>query len=98
MNKVKIININILKNRKNFKKGSNKRISLKGFQNLILLETIKRTYHLFQDNFIDFLEEIILKLNNYLEENLFEKIKVIFFNLLKFLPSVIIENSLPLLS
>lgn len=38
---------------------------------------VKKTYHLFYESFVDFLDEMILKLNNFLNEKLFDKIKVL---------------------
>lgn len=51
---------------------------------------VRKTYHLFYESFVDFSDEIIAKLNNYLDENMFEKFKPSIFD--------IIENSLSLLS
>ncbi|CAK87041.1 unnamed protein product (macronuclear) [Paramecium tetraurelia] len=62
----------------------------KDFNLLISQSQIKRSYSLFYENIIDFIQEINLKLNNYLEKSTFDQIQIYI--------TEIIQNSLSLLS
>ncbi|CAD8100873.1 unnamed protein product [Paramecium sonneborni] len=62
----------------------------KDFNLLISQNQIKRSYQLFYENIIDFISEINLKLNNYLDRNTFDQIQIYI--------KEIIQNSLSLLS